>query len=386
MNENDKNKSPFHFYEYILYGIATIAVFLLAIPLFILKFLSFLGDSASAPLKSAKNIVGVIILLIILVALYSFYVMFMPIDLGTETKSIMVDQADQFRMVSSKLGKAGLIGNEYIFRAIAVVKGIDKNILPGRYDFKGKISAYDILIKLKMHDIATALLTIPEGATIYKIASILSKYLGIDSSEFIARSLDTQFTLGSYNLQGLEGYLFPETYLFWIGIKTDGIINMMIEEFRRKTVGTLDSCPINNLKAKEVLVLASIIEAEALFEDEMPLISSVYHNRLRIGMILQADPTINYALGGIFRPLKYSDLKINSPYNTYLIKGLPPGPINSPGIEAIKAAQYPAKTDFLYFVADGMGRHKFSKTLEEHNRAKRLVKSTRKISAKNQGI
>lgn len=386
MSEKKIDKLKFHLFEYPLYWLVTGAIVLLAVPVLIFKFSAYLISSASAPFKSVKNLFGLIILLLLISVGYISYMVIIPIDLGAETRSVIVDENDQFHAIAKKLHQSGVIASEYLFRAAAILGGVDKNILPGRYDFKDRVSILDVLRKIKKHDIATMLLTIPEGATIFKIGSILAGNLGIDSSAFVNRVLDTSFALNKYNLPGLEGYLFPETYLFWLGIKMDGIIDMLVGEFHKKTIGILDSCPVNHLSPREVLVLASIIEAEALHEDEMPLISSVYHNRLRINMMLQADPTVNYALGGIFRPLKYDDLKLISPYNTYERTGLPPGPINSPGLAAIKAALNPAKTDFLYFVADGLGRHIFSKTLEEHNHAKFSVRKLRKLLEKNHGV
>jgi len=386
MSEKKTDKLKFHFFEYALYWLVTGAIALLAIPVLIFKFFAYLISSASAPFKSTKNFIGLSILLLLISVGYISYMVFVPIELGVEVRSVMVDENDQFRVIAKRFHQSGIITSEYLFRAVAILKRVDKNILPGRYDFTGKVSILDVLWKIKKHDIATLLLTIPEGATIFKIGSIMAGNLGMDSSAFVNRVADTSFALNKYNLPGLEGYLFPETYLFWLGIKMDGIIDMLVGEFYRKTAGILDSCPTNHLSPKEVLVLASIIEAEALHEDEMPSISSVYHNRLRISMMLQADPTVNYALGGIFRPLKYDDLKLISPYNTYGQTGLPPGPINSPGLAAIKAALNPAKTDFLYFVADGLGRHIFSKTLEEHNRAKFNIRRLRKLSEKNHGV
>ncbi len=386
MSKKKSNKPKFHLYEFPLYWLVTGAIAVLAIPVLIFKFIAFLFTSAGAPFQSAKNILGLFLLLSIVSAAYVSYLVFAPIDLGSDNRSVMVEENEHFRTIARRFHRSGIVTNEHIFRAAAVLDGVDKNVLPGRYDFKGNVSIYDVLRKIKRHDIATLLLTIPEGSTIFKIGSILANNLGIDSAAFVSRAMDTSFTLAKYHLPGLEGYLFPETYLLWLGIKADGVIDKLVGEFQMKTLGVLDSCQTNNLSPRQVLILASIIEGEALHEDEMPLISSVYHNRLRINMMLQADPTVNYALGGINRSLSYNDLKMESPYNTYLRIGLPPGPINSPGIDAIRAAMNPAKTDFLYFVADGFGRHIFSRTLEEHNRARFKIKKMRNLSEKNHGM
>ncbi|HHI02340.1 MAG TPA: endolytic transglycosylase MltG, partial [candidate division Zixibacteria bacterium] len=223
------------------------------------------------------------------------------------------------------------------------------------------------------------MVTIPEGLTVWEIAVIISNNTDIDSASFHNRACDTAYTMENYNLEGLEGFLFPETYRFWYQIELDEIIEIMVDEYRRQTERlNFDDAP-NNLSEKEIVILASIIEAEARDGSELGKISSVYNNRLSKKMRLQADPTVIYALGGLDRPLWFRDLEYDSPYNTYKYRGLPPGPINSPGLAAIKAALNPETTDFLYFVADGTGKHIFSKTLREHNRARsRIKKSNRK--------
>jgi UPF0755 protein len=386
MSEKKSAKRPAGTFDRLIYWAAAIAPYITALPVAVIKIMRFLWRSASSPFGSLKHFAGFLLALTLLTIGVVAYKIVVPIDLGAEPRSVMVEENESFRSIARKLRDGGVISNEYLFRVAAVIGGIDKNILPGRYDFKGDMSIYDVLSKIKRREIATILLSIPEGATVYKIGSILKTYLGIDSAEFVATAMDTAAGMAKYNAPGLEGYLFPETYLFWFGMKIDRIIEMLVAEFQKRTAGILDSCPSANLSRREVLILASIIEAEALYEDEMPLISSVYHNRLRINMLLQADPTVNYAMGGVFRLLKYSDLKYPSPYNTYLHPGLPPGPINSPGLAAINAAINPARTDFLYFVADGKGRHIFSRTLEEHNRAKLRIRRFRALDAVNNKI
>ena len=153
----------------------------------------------------------------------------------------------------------------------------------------------------------------------------------------------------------------------------------MIEEYKKNVTDDLRQEMVDKkITETEVLILASIIEGEAIYDQERSIISGVYHNRLRMGMRLQADPTIQYIVEGAPRRLLNKDLKIESPYNTYLHYGLPPGPINNPGIESIRAALNPAETDYLYFVAKGDGYHTFSKTKEEHNKAKRQFQKVRR--------
>ncbi|MCX6826698.1 MAG: endolytic transglycosylase MltG [candidate division Zixibacteria bacterium] len=383
MSKEKPNTIKFKFYEYILYWIASGIVLLLAIPIIILKFFLFLIRATGAPLQSVRNLLGFILVLLLLSAGYIIYEIYTPIDLGSEKRSLIIDEAAPFHKIAGDLQKGGLIKSRHLFRMAAIISHIDTKILPGRYDFTGRVSLYDVLHKFKRQEIATLLLTFPEGLTIYKTASLLAANLQIDSTSFVARAVDTAFTRYKYNIDGLEGYLFPETYLFWYGIRIDGIIDMMLTQFHRQTAGIFDSLLPDCNSVKDVLTLASIIEAEAGNNEEMPLISSVYHNRLRDKILLQADPTILYALGGLRRPLTHEDLNIISPYNTYNNGGLPPGPINSPGLAAIKAALHPARTDYGYFVANGSGRHIFSRTLAEHNQARYKVKVLQKVLKKN---
>jgi UPF0755 protein len=367
--------------EQFIYWIVTIAILLLAIPLILISFFRFLIHSAGAPFKSAKNFIGLVIILLIISSGYSAVEIFSTQSFSGETRSLLVSENDNFRKIASGLHQSGIIRGEYLFRVAAVLSGVDKAIIPGRYDFSGKVSLYDVLLKLKRHDVATIKLTVPEGYNVYRVAALISKNLGIDSILFISRTFDTSFTKRKYNINGLEGYLFPETYQFWYGMKLDDIIDVMVSQFHRQAAMLLDSAGAGVLSPQKLLILASIIEAEAGQREEMPLISSVYHNRLRNGMLLQADPTILYAVGGVNRTLSLDDLKFDSPYNTYLYAGLPPGPINSPGMAAIRAAISPAVSDYYYFVADGTGQHIFSRTLDEHNTARLKVKLMKRTGA-----
>ena len=176
----------------------------------------------------------------------------------------------------------------------------------------------------------------------------------------------------------------PDTYVFAEGISEEQVMRFLIEQ----TLNIFKSDSVQKrmkelgLTRHQVLTLASIVEGEAMIDEERPLIASVYLNRLKIGMKLQADPTIQFLLPDGPRRLTYKDLQIDSPYNTYKYKGLPPGPINSPGYAAIEAALNPDKTNYLYFVADVDGRHIFSRTLREHNREKTRIKKTRRENSR----
>jgi len=374
MNNPHKEGTNTRFYEYILYWLVNFAILILAVPVLVVKTGAFFLGAVGAPLKSAKNFIGVVVLILLIGAAFTLFEIFYPYDIGPGSKSITIEENDSFASVLNHLQEDGILKGTYLFKAMAVISGVDKSLSPGRYDFSGKVSQYSILKKLKNRDIATIMVTIPEGSTVYETAGIFAHALNIDSANFVSHAFDTSFTSQKYGYEGLEGYLFPETYRLWYGIDADDIIDIMVREFKKKTDGIFKNLPGEFKTAGEAVVMASIIEAEARLDSEKKVISSVYHNRLRKGMLLQADPTVIYGLGGLDRPLYYRDLKIESPYNTYLNKGLPPGPINSPGMAAIEAALDPDNTSYLYFVADGTGKHVFSATLTEHNRAKYRIK------------
>lgn len=378
-----KNKAKYSIYEYIKYWVVTIFVLILTIPVIVIKAIGFLIKSAGAPLKSIKYFVGFILIVILAVAALLWFKIYVPYSIGDEIKSVKVETNDSFSKVISDLKKKEIIKDDYLFRQLSIITGVDRDLTPGRYDFSGHVSLKEVLQKFVDKDIATVKITIPEGLTARAIGGYFERAGLIDSSQFSALAYDTQFTQIRYQLQGLEGYLFPETYRCWYGMSVDMIIDMLIGQFNNLTADVISSDNVYGFTKHELITLASIIEAEALYTDEMPTISSVYHNRLRRSMLLQADPTVIYALGGLDRELWYRDLEIDSPYNTYKYKGLPPGPINNPGLHAIKAALNPEGTDYLYFVADGEGRHVFSRTLKEHNRAKSAYKKKLREQSNN---
>ncbi len=380
MNENNEHKVKFRFYEYILHWIVTLILLILAIPLLLFKGLAFLVNSTGNPVKSVGHLIGFLLVIVIVAGGYLSYKIFYPYDTGDEVKSIVIDDEHPFSEALTSLNEQGIIRDGYLFRQLVVRTGVDKQVSPGRYDFFGKTSLWRVFNKFRNRDIATVLVTVPEGLPSWKTASIFRKELQIDSARFMEIVFDSDYAERRYNLKSLEGYLFPETYRFWYGIDASEVIDIMVNEFFEQTKGLFNRQAPNGLNPEKTMTLASIIEAEATLDREMGLVSSVYHNRLDKRMMLQADPTVIYGLGGLDRPLNRRDIRLlDSPYNTYKKYGLPPGPINSPGLEAIRAALHPDSTAYLYFVADGKGGHIFSKTLLEHNRAKIKIKRQRAL-------
>ncbi|HRS02065.1 MAG TPA: endolytic transglycosylase MltG [Bacteroidota bacterium] len=211
--------------------------------------------------------------------------------------------------------------------------------------------------------------TFPEGLNIFEFASILKKEINTDSSEFVKLALSKDL-ISKFGIKAntMEGYLMPDTYYFNEGQPLEQIIKVLVEN-QQKIIGNFSKNKKSFLNDYQALILASIIQAETPLADEMPIISSVYHNRLQRGMLIQADPTILYAIYPR-KEIFATDFKLNNPYNTYINRGLPPTPINNPGKIAIKAAFNPAKTDFLYFVkaSDTSSSHIFSKDYTQHKK------------------
>ena len=278
--------------------------------------------------------------------------------------------------IAGMLKKKKIIPNYLYFRIYYKLFHSGSFFKTGEYDFSKPLTIEQIIKKLIKGDVVLYKITIKEGMTIDETAEYLSQNHGIDYRKFhnSARKVSLISDLDS-NADDLEGYLFPETYMISKGTTPGDLLKTMVNNFRqsfsesyRIRAGEL------NLSVREILTLASLIEKETSSREERFLISSVFHNRLRIGMPMGCDPTIIYALkkeGKWDGDIKWKDLKMDSPYNTRIHRGLPPGPICSPGIHSIEAALFPENSKYLYFVAKDRKTHYFSKNLKEHNWAVR---------------
>jgi len=293
---------------------------------------------------------------------------------------VMIEPGATMTDVEGSLKRSGLLRHPFIFRMAARLTGKEKVLKAGRYLFDGSESAADVLKKLSEGEVSYKRVVVPEGLIVKEVAGIVSGKLGVDSLAFYNLAFDSSFvkSLG-IEAPSLEGYLFPDTYLFEWPVDERSVASRMVHRFlevySRYIGAAADSL---GMSMNEVVTLASIVQAEAQYDSEMARISAVYHNRLKMGWRLEADPTVAYALGGARRALTYRDLRINSPYNTYRRRGLPPGPICNPGLKALEAAVRPLEDcRDLYFVADGTGRHIFTRTLEEHLKAKRVARLRR---------
>lgn len=320
-----------------------------------------------------KSILIGIVCLVVIVVGYFAVSYFASVDLGDRKVSIIINNGDSFSSVADRLLDSGVVKSAVMLRFPARWRGVDKKLTPGRYDFTGENSCRSVLTKLEKADFVNIRVTIYEGAPIWKVASTLQQLMEVDSTEVMELNDDPRF-LSDLRVPSLEGYLYPETYFFPWGTGTRRMLTDMVAMFHRQTDTVWTDSNYNDLSREEVIILASIIEAEALLDGEKPVIASVYQNRIKRKMKLDADPTVIYGLGGLDRPLNRRDLDKDTPYNTYRRRGLPPTPINSPGLAAIRAALHPEDTDYLFFVADGTGGHRFSRTNAEHNRARREIK------------
>ena len=288
---------------------------------------------------------------------------------------ITIEKGMSLNSVSNLLLENEIIVNQNIFKLKVITRGLASKIPTGRFLIDGKISDA-ILIDLIFNKGPIKLkLTIPEGSQSKNLFQDINTLLNTDydfNKYFNSTEILEQYKVDA---SSLEGYLYPDTYYLYHDSSPEEIIDILLSEFWKKFDENLqDRANQLGFSVHEVVTLASIIEGEAMLDSERSTISSVYHNRLKINMKLQADPTIQYILPGPPKTLSNRDLRIKSEYNTYLNYGLPPGPINNPGIASIKAALYPEDTNFLFFVAQGDGSHAFTTNEKDHEEAKRIYK------------
>ncbi|WP_420547423.1 endolytic transglycosylase MltG [Curvivirga sp.] len=277
-----------------------------------------------------------------------------------EDVTVIVPRGQGVRAIGQALQEANVIHDERYFTLQARLSGAHKLLKAGEYRFTPGMNIPDILAHLSSNDTVVRSITIPEGLTSREIVDLL----------YAEEALK-----GDVSEMPKQGSLLPETYHYNLGDTREDILGRMRISLEQSRAKLMQSARLHELPYKtwdEVLILASIVEKETAVGAERPQVASVFVNRLKKGMRLQSDPTVIYALTEGLKPLGRSltrqDWKVDHPYNTYVIKGLPPGPIGNPGLDSIKAVLNPLQTDYLYFVADGSGGHAFAKTLKEHNR------------------
>ncbi|MGD9898498.1 MAG: endolytic transglycosylase MltG [Calditrichaceae bacterium] len=294
---------------------------------------------------------------------------------------INIPRGAALSQIADSLSKYELVKNKKMFIFWARVLGYENKLKAGLFKIPVNLNNAQLLTYLSQARAQEISVTILEGWNTARIAQELEQKLNINAVKFDSLCRDSSYTeeLG-IGESTLDGYLLPDTYSFYWGISEKSLIHFFVN----KTLSLFESDTVKSAIKKlgmtrhQILTLASIVEGEAIFDDERSIIASVYYNRLRRHMKLQADPTVQFIVDDAPRRLLYRDLEIDSPYNTYLYYGLPPGPINNPGKASILASLFPADTKYLFFVATGDGRHAFSVTASEHARAKAAFDKVRR--------
>jgi len=317
---------------------------------------------------------------------YTAFELSVPAQKGGVNTEIQIPQGASFRQVIDILYDRKLIRDKNIFLLLGKLTGTDRKIRAGFYSIWSNMSPWDIFKIIRRGRIIEYEIKILEGDSLLEIAGQFEKNNIMTREEFMKLATDPDF-LNSYEIEAksIEGYIFPDTYRIPKGVPAEDALGSMIDRMRDQfSPDLLSRMEETGMTEKEVLTLASIIEKEAVVDSERPLISAVYHNRLRKKMQLQADPTAIYGIKSSREKITREDLLRKTPYNTYIIKGLPPGPIASPGMKSIMAALYPADVQYLFFVAHDDRTHQFSSTVEEHLQAVKLYRQRKQEMKENE--
>jgi UPF0755 protein len=295
--------------------------------------------------------------------------------------TVDVNEGDSAVLIADRLWHAGVIQSPELFTELTALEGLQNGLAAGQYQLARAMPASEVIARLHAGDTGAVRVTIPEGRRVEEVGTLLEK-AGVVS----AQSFEDALQNGHYSYDflsddpagaGLEGYVFPDTYNFPQHNQAEDVVNLMLRDFgQRLTPDLRTAIQQEGLSIHDAVTLASIVEREAQAPQERPVIASVFLNRMRLGMPLQADPTVQFALTanpqslsqfGLWKQeLTPDDLAVSSPYNTYLVRGLPPGPIANPGLDALQAVAHPAQTNFLFFVAKDDGTHAFAATYAEH--------------------
>ena len=295
---------------------------------------------------------------------------------GDASVRVNIPPGSSFATAVDSLASAGIVGSPGLFKFYASARGRDRSLKAGTYSFERGASWNEVLDALTRGKGLVQTVTIPEGFALSSIANVLGKALSVPPESVLVAATDSALRQRlDVPTPSLEGYLFPDTYSFAADTTPQEAVRVLIARFEQVWKPEWDArLQTLAMSRHDIMTLASIIEKEARLAEERPVISAVYHNRLRIGMLLQADPTVQYALGRHVDRVLYRDLEIDSRYNTYKHKGLPPGPIASPGAASIEAALFPANVPYLYFVAHPDGHHEFRRTFSEHTAARAQIR------------
>jgi UPF0755 protein len=311
-------------------------------------------------------------LAVLAAALLSAFLLFDTEPTGPwEGKLVLVPKGSPLPEVVGILREGGILPHPFAFRALVLLTFSGRKLHYGEYAFPTPPSAFEAWRKLVRGDVIKYEVTVPPGANLYDVAKLLEEKNLAPAEAFLATAASPA-VLGRLEIPGesAEGYLFPDSYILVKPVTPGEILEFMVRQFRRKVPPDAEKrAKEAGLSLHQVVTIASIIEKETGLEEEMPLVSAVIRRRLALGMPLQMDPTVIYGVKRFDGTVTRKDLRTAGPYNTYLNRGLPPGPIANPGPAALAAALNPSKEDYLYFVSRNDGSHTFSRTLPEHNRA-----------------
>ncbi|MFH1933175.1 MAG: endolytic transglycosylase MltG [Pseudomonadota bacterium] len=334
-----------------------------------------------------NRLIYFVIGLVFLIGVFLFvgfgYYLSTPAEKGGDDQVFFVRDGSTLNEVTSELESKRIITGKRLFLLWARLMGYSRSIKAGEYRLSSAMPPLKILEILSKGAVITHPVTIPEGYTIKQIGELLEEKGLVKNEEFLAITGDPDVAK-RYDISGqsLEGYLYPDTYQFGRGLSPMSVVEVIVKHFW-EVIGPLrEKIEQSGMTIEEVITLASIVEKETGRAEERPIIASVFLNRLKKRMRLESDPTVIYGIKDFSGNLKKKHLTQRTPYNTYVIRGLPPGPIANPGKEAIEAVLFPAKTDYLYFVSKNDGSHYFSKTLVEHNKAVEIYQKKKRMRRK----
>jgi UPF0755 protein len=340
-----------------------------------------MSPAAGNPRRTGRGVA----LAILAVALLSAFLLFAKHPTGSwEGKLVLVPKGSPLSEVVRILRVEGILPYPPAFRALVLLTFSGRRLHYGEYAFPAPPSAFEAWRRLVRGDVIKYEVTVPPGANLYDIGEMLEKKNLAPAEAFLATAASPD-VLRRLEIPGesAEGYLFPDNYLFVKPVTPEEILELMVRQFRRKVPPDAEKrAREEGLSLHEVVTIASIIEKETGVEAEKPIVSAVIRRRLGLGMPLQMDPTVIYGVKRFDGTVTRKDLRTAGPYNTYLNRGLPPGPIANPGPAALAAALNPSKEEYLYFVSRNDGSHAFSRTLPEHNRA---VERFRRAAREDEG-
>jgi len=320
----------------------------------------------SSDFKRVAQFLGLLAATAVLIIL-AYIINILSTPVHNSGQEFRIKSGSTVHQIANFLSKKGIIDEPEKFVLAVKIKGKSRKLKAGYYKVEKAENYAQLINLLAANNQHTVRVTIPEGSTTKEIAKILSNYFSFSDTTFLD-SARSQNLIRKYDLEvsKLEGYLFPDTYYFYPHVHPSDVIDKMVTTLFEKINGDLQKqIKGSKYSLHEILTLASIIEGECILDKERPTVSSLYHNRLNMRMHLNADPTIQYIISDPPRRLLKEDLKIQSPYNTYINYGLPPGPVNNPGLSSIQAAVNPANTNYLYMVAKGNGEHAFTRDYDQ---------------------